>query len=129
MFVKNKGKMIIGVLAIIMCVSIILFSAQQFVNPYRSVSEVASDDNTLMNQHIQMIGNVVNGSIQTLSQDLTFKISDETSELNVVYSGATPQNFIEGGEVVVSGRLISGYTFEANKILTKCPSKFLQGTG
>ena len=72
-----------------------------------------------------MIGNVVNGSIQTLSQEITFTIIDETSELNVVYSGATPQNFIEGGEVVISGRLISGYTFEANQILTKCPSKFL----
>ena len=72
-----------------------------------------------------MIGNVVNGSIQTLSQEITSTIIDETSELNVVYSGATPQKFIEGGEVVISGRLISGYTFEANQILTKCPSKFL----
>jgi cytochrome c-type biogenesis protein CcmE len=124
MITKKKGLTIIGVLAIIVSVSIILFSAQQFVNPYRSVSEVDSDKDTYMNQHIQMIGNVVNGSIQTLSQDITFKITDETSELNVVYSGATPQNFIEGIEVVISGRLISGDTFEANQILTKCPSKY-----
>ena len=127
MFVKKKGKMIIGVVAVILCVSIILFSAQQFINPYRSVSEVTSDNNAFMNQRIQMIGNVVNGSIQTLSQEITFTITDETFELNGVYSVATPQNFIEGGEVVISGRLISGYTFEANQILTKCPSKFLQG--
>jgi cytochrome c-type biogenesis protein CcmE len=124
MITKKKGLTIIGVIAIVASVAIILFSAQQFINPYRSVSEVASDDNTYMNQHIQMIGNVVNGSIQTLSQDLTFKITDETSELNVVYYGATPQNFVEGVEVVISGRLISWDTFEANQILTKCPSKY-----
>jgi cytochrome c-type biogenesis protein CcmE len=124
MITKKKGLTIIGVLAIIVSVSIILFSAQQFVNPYRSVSEVNDDKDTYMNQHIQMIGNVVNGSIQTLSQDLTFKIADETSELNVVYSGPTPQNFVEGIEVVISGRLTSGNVFEANQILTKCPSKY-----
>ena len=73
-----------------------------------------------------MMGNVVNGSIQTLSREMTFKITDETSELNVVYSGASPQNFIEGGEVVISGNLISEDAFRANQILTKCPSKFLQ---
>ena len=54
-----------------------------------------------------MIGDVVNGSIQTSSQDITFTITDEISELNVVYSGATPQNFVEGVEVVISGRLMS----------------------
>ena len=52
MFVKKKGKMIIGVVAVILCVSIILFSAQQFINPYRSVLEVTSDNNPFMNQHI-----------------------------------------------------------------------------
>ncbi len=124
MFTKKRWLTIIGVLAIILSVSIILMSAQQFVNPYRSVSEVTGATSTFMNQQIQVIGNVVNGSIQTLNQDLIFKITDETSELNVVYSGATPQNFIEGIEVVISGRLISGDTFEANKILTKCPSKY-----
>lgn len=124
MFTKKRGLTIIGVLAIILSVSMMLLSAQQFVNPYRSVSEVAGATSTFMNQQIQMIGNVVNGSIQIVSQELTFKIGDETAELKVVYSGAAPQNFMEGIEVVISGRLISGDTFEATKILTKCPSKY-----
>ena len=66
----------------------------------------------------------MNGSIQTSSQDIIFKITDEISELNVVYSGATPQNFVEGVEVVISGRLMSDDNFQANQILTKCPSKY-----
>jgi cytochrome c-type biogenesis protein CcmE len=121
---KRKSLTIIGVLVIVVSVAVILFSAQQFINPYHSVSEVVSDKNTFMNKHIQMIGDVVNGSIQTSSQDIIFKITDEISELNVVYSGATPQNFVEGVEVVISGRLMSDDNFQANQILTKCPSKY-----
>ena len=124
MMLKRKNLKIIGVIVIVLSVVVILLSAQQFVNPYHSVSEVVSDKNTFINQHIQMIGDVVNGSIQTSSQDILFKITDEISELNVVYSGATPQNFVEGVEVVISGRLMSDDNFQANQILTKCPSKY-----
>jgi len=113
-----------GVLVIILCVSIILFSAPGFVNPYRSVSEIVGDTTTFMNRPVQMIGTIVNGSIQTRSQEITFKITDGKSELNVVYSGVTPQNFMDGIEVVIIGNLILTDTFKADEILTKCPSKY-----
>lgn len=124
MSAKRKVLTISGILVIILCVSLILFSASEFVNPYHSVSEVASDTANFMGQQIQMIGKVVNGSIRTVGGNMTFEITDGKSVLNVIYSGSTPQNFREGIDVVVIGNLISGDTFKANEILTKCPSKW-----
>jgi cytochrome c-type biogenesis protein CcmE len=71
-----------------------------------------------------MIGNIINGSIQQQGQELVFEITDGQSILDVSYSGATPQNFMDGIEVVLAGSLIDEDTFEANEILTKCPSKY-----
>ncbi len=124
MSAKRKAFMIFGILVIILCVSLILFSASEFVDPYHSVSDVASGATSFMSQRIQMIGKIVNDSIRTVGGDITFKITDGQSELNVIYSGPTPQNFKEGIDVVVIGNLISTDTFKANEILTKCPSKY-----
>lgn len=108
-----------GVFAIVACVALILFSASEFVNPYLSVTEARGN----MDQQIQVIGEVVHGSIRT-SSNLNFQITDGESTLNVIYSGAPPQNFIEGIEVVVIGRMSTEDTFNANQVLTKCPSKY-----
>ncbi len=124
MFTKRRILTISGVFVIILCVTIILFSAPGFINPYYSVSEVSGDTTNFMNRHVQMIGNITTGSIQILSQDISFKITDGKSVLDVIYSGATPQNFMDGIEVVIRGNLIMTDTFKANQILTKCPSKY-----
>lgn len=116
---KKNILMVTGVFAIITCVALILFSASEFVNPYLSVTDARGSQN----QQIQVIGEVVNGSIRT-SSNLNFQITDGESTLNVVYSGAPPQNFMEGIDVVVIGRMSSESTFNANQVLTKCPSKY-----
>ena len=77
-----------------------------------------------MNRHVQTIGNVTTGSIQILDQDISFKITDGISALDVVYSGATPQNFRDSVEVALAGSLMLEDTFKATEILTKCLSKY-----
>lgn len=126
MFTKRRILTISGVIVIILCVALILFNALGFVDRYRSVSEVAEDTINFMNRHIQIIGNVTTGSIQILGQDISFQITDGTSVLDVTYSGATPQNFVDSVEVVIAGSLISENNFKATEILTKCPSKYEQ---
>ena len=113
-----------GIVAIVLCIALILFSASEFVNPYRSVSEISNNTANFVGQHIQMIGEVVNGSIRTIGENMTFEITDGESVLTVVYSGSTPQNFQEGIDIVAIGSLISTDVFKAHEILTKCPSKY-----
>ena len=124
MITKKKVLMMSGILVTALCVYLILVSAAGFVNPYISVSEVSADTPGFLGKHIQMIGKVVNGSIQVQGGDATFQIADENTALNVIYAGATPQNFRENIDVVVIGSLISENIFNAQEILTKCPSKY-----
>jgi len=122
--VNRKVLTVTSIVLIIAFTSIILYSASTFTNPYYTVSEVTADPAGFTGRRIQMIGQVVNGSIWIGSGTLQFKIAEGGSELIVIYSGSMPQNFQEGISVVTVGNLVSENTFQATQILTKCPSKY-----
>ena len=56
----------------------------------------------------------------------SFELSDENNNiLYVVHNGVKPQNFEHTEKVVVLGKFSSDKkTFEADKVLVKCPSKY-----
>jgi cytochrome c-type biogenesis protein CcmE len=70
-------------------------------------------------------GTVVDGSLKQGGNQLEFAIKDPngSAQIPVVYSGAVPDPFREGREVLVKGELDSG-RFVGNEMTTKCPSKF-----
>lgn len=53
-----------------------------------------------------------------------FELFGEKGNLPVAYSGAIPDLFKPGGEVVVKGRLGPDGVFRADRLLTKCASKY-----
>ncbi len=58
---------------------------------------------------------------------LRFTVSNELGggeKLAVVYKGVVPDGFKTGAEVVVEGQYSTSGVFSANKLLTKCPSKY-----
>jgi cytochrome c-type biogenesis protein CcmE len=70
-------------------------------------------------------GTVVDGSLEDRGDKLEFAIQDPngSAQIPVVYSGAVPDPFREGREVLVKGELERGQ-FVGNDMTTKCPSKF-----
>lgn len=72
---------------------------------------------------VRIMGKVEEGSLIKNDEKVTFKISDLKNSLIVVYKGLLPPTFIEGGEVVVEGKIDKGQ-LEASTILVKCPSKY-----
>ncbi len=62
------------------------------------------------------------------AKELRFQVRDtaKTAFVNVVYrEGLKPDTFAEGQGVVVSGKyLAASKTIEADKLMTKCPSKY-----
>ena len=70
-------------------------------------------------------GTVVDGSLKERGDSLAFAIQDPngSAQIPVVYSGAVPDPFREGREVLVRGELEGGH-FVGNEMTTKCPSKF-----
>ncbi|WP_313799436.1 cytochrome c maturation protein CcmE [Cytobacillus sp.] len=58
--------------------------------------------------------------------ELTFEIVDEesSSPLPIIYKGVKPDNFSEDVIVIVEGFIKDNGVFEAEKVQTKCPSKY-----
>jgi cytochrome c-type biogenesis protein CcmE len=77
----------------------------------------------------QLTGKVQSGSVRTTSDGVSFRVRDRdgATSVPVTYSGAVPDPFKEGREVIVTVRK-EGATFvgERDSLVTKCPSKFTE---
>jgi cytochrome c-type biogenesis protein CcmE len=77
----------------------------------------------------QLTGKVVNGSVRDTSSGVDFRVRDRngTASVPVTYSGAVPDPFREGREVIVTVRKQgAGFVGERDSLITKCPSKFTE---
>jgi cytochrome c-type biogenesis protein CcmE len=75
----------------------------------------------------ELTGKVMTGSIERGGAELRFRIRDRdgSHSVPVRYTGAVPDPFREGREVIVSGELRGGtFVAERDSLVTKCPSKF-----
>jgi cytochrome c-type biogenesis protein CcmE len=80
---------------------------------------------------VRVAGVVVAGSIarDSSNQVVRFQISDsKATAMPVIYSGVVPDIFQSGAQVVVEGKLGSNGIFQAQTLLTKCPSRFQAAT-
>ena len=59
---------------------------------------------------------------------MNFIISDGKQSMAITYSGVVPDIFNVGIQVVVEGHYGGVGTFQAQTLLTKCPSKFTAAT-
>lgn len=94
-----------------------------------TVSELGQCTHCL-GQIVRVEGTVQWGSIQrdNTMQQLAFVISDGKQSLPVVYTGVVPDIFNVGIQVVVEGHYSGQGAFQAQTLLTKCPSKFTVAT-
>jgi cytochrome c-type biogenesis protein CcmE len=75
----------------------------------------------------EVTGKVVKGSVRRQDDVLHFRVRDRTGSASVPvrYTGAVPDPFREGREVIVTGKLQEGVLVgERDSLVTKCPSKF-----
>jgi cytochrome c-type biogenesis protein CcmE len=105
-----------------------LFLAAALVYTSFSASTEASKPSQIEpGRSYELTGKVVKGSISRDGEVLRFRIRDRDGRASVPvsYTGAVPDPFREGREVIVSGELKDG-TFQAERdsLVTKCPSKF-----
>jgi cytochrome c-type biogenesis protein CcmE len=94
---------------------------------FSASTEAAKPSQLKPGRSYEVTGKVVNGSISHRGDELLFRIRDRngTRSVPVAYTGAVPDPFANGREVIISGRL-RGHTFvgERDSLVTKCPSKF-----
>ena len=124
---KKNLKFLIGGLAVAAVVVYLAVSgAREGMLYYLTVSEFNGKVSTLGDQGVRVSGKVVKGTIKkdSINLDIDFVITDGKEQLPVSYHGIVPDIFGDGIEVVVEGKYLSGGSFQATSLLTKCPSKF-----
>jgi cytochrome c-type biogenesis protein CcmE len=96
---------------------------------YLTVSELVLDPQAHTGQNLNVMGIVEYGSLKETPETKVFELRDENNEnfkVHVEYTGSLPSSLAEGKRVSISGTMVSGSTFEANKIITRCPSKYME---
>jgi len=94
---------------------------------YMTVSELKGCITAVCtSQSVRVAGVVQAGSIvrNDQTQTVKFVITQGRQTLAVVYNGIVPDIFRPGIEVVVEGHYTGHDPFQAQTLLTKCPSKF-----
>jgi cytochrome c-type biogenesis protein CcmE len=97
---------------------------------YMTVSEL-EHCTTCSAQSVRVAGIVQAGSVtrNDAQEQITFTIVDGKQTLPVTYSGVVPDIFRPGVQVVVEGHYNGqAAPFNAQTLLTKCPSKFQSAT-
>ena len=122
---KISGKYVVAGILLIFSGFLAYDSLSNYINPYLSVTSVVRNIDQYRGRSIQVMG-VVQFDTFDRGNDGTirFAINDGTEAIGVVYTGALPQNFDEGKDVVVVGSLDGDDTVDARQILVKCPSKY-----
>lgn len=127
MKLKSVIKVVIGVIVIGGGIGYFVYQAMQSSwSYYYSVDEFAGGSDAVKNSSLRLAGKV---KVGTVSKDmslmqLSFVLAGSHNEIPVLYKGVVPDNFAEGIEVVVEGRLDPSGTFNAQMLITRCESKY-----
>ena len=95
---------------------------------YQTPSELLERGEEAIGQQVRLGGLVKEGSVSGPATDLTFIVTDGTSEITVHSSSAPTSSFREGVGAVVEGRLAGSGVFEATRVLVKHDENYVAPT-
>ena len=111
-------------ITLVLSVFLILKSLEENVVYFQSPTEIKVLSE-IKKKKIRVGGMVKNDSISLVSGDVQSVITDFKNEINVTYSGAIPNLFMEGKGVVAEGFLKDKNFFLATKILAKHDENYM----
>jgi cytochrome c-type biogenesis protein CcmE len=85
---------------------------------FRTVSEAVKERPNEGTDRLRLMGAVVEGSRQTVSDGVSFEVTDGVARVRVLHHGDPPELFKDGVPVVCEGRW-SGEVFESDRIMIK----------
>lgn len=95
---------------------------------YLTVDEYHGRLESLAGERVRVSGEVVADSEiwDAQATRLEFKVQDADGQhdLQVVYYGPRPDNFHRATEAILEGSMTAHGTFQADTLLTKCPSRY-----
>ena len=123
---KRKIRLVVALSAAVLLACALVYTSVLSSSEAVTPSDLAT---ATVGTSYQLTGKVVDDSIRTTSDGVDFRVRDRdgTTSVPVRYSGAVPDPFREGREVIITVRK-EGTTFvgERDSLVTKCPSKFTE---
>jgi cytochrome c-type biogenesis protein CcmE len=118
------GCLVLGVAGYLMASSI-KETGVYYLTPAELTSKIQADP-SFTNAGVKVGARVVPGSIQRDpgGKQYSFKVTDGSQVMPVVYRGIAPDTFTDSVDVVVAGRMGSDGTFQATELLAKCASRY-----
>ena len=111
-------------ISLILTVFLILKSLEENVVYFQSPTEIKALSE-IEKKKIRVGGMVKSDSMLINAKEVKFIITDFKNEINVIYSGAVPNLFVEGKGVVAEGYLKDKNFFLATKILAKHDENYM----
>jgi len=124
---RTMAKALVGILVIGGGVGYFMIQTMQSSWAYYySVDDFSTTSPAVQEHSYRLAGRVKPGSVQRDLENVTlrFTLAGAESELPIEYQGVVPDNFVENREVVVEGRLGTTGTFRADRLMTRCESKY-----
>ncbi len=113
---------------LVLAVGYLMFTSAQSTSAsfFDTVSELEARSDSIDGELVRVGGDVVQNSIEFdgVAGPVYFEITDGESTLAVAYDGQVPDIFDEHIQAVVEGTYHADGIFQADTVLTKCPSRF-----
>lgn len=121
-------KIAIAAAVLVLAVGYLMYTSTQSTSAsfFDTVSELNARADANDGQLVRVGGDVVQDSIDIdgVGGPVYFEITDGEGVLAVTYDGQVPDIFDEHIEAVVEGTYHKDGVFQADTVLTKCPSRF-----
>ena len=115
---------LLGMLALGAAVALVLTAISDSLVYFYSPTDIVSQ-RIPEGRRMRIGGLVEEGSVKKDGKMVTFKVTDITNALPVVYAGILPDLFREGQGVVVEGRMEKDGQFHASEVLAKHDEKYM----
>jgi cytochrome c-type biogenesis protein CcmE len=125
----RKGKrltLIIGALTVLsIAAGLVLFALRDNIVFFYTPSELAQK-RAAPGARLRIGGLVKEGTVvKNAGRDVTFTVTDKTSDIDVSYTGLLPDLFREGQGVVADGTLGADGKFRADSVLAKHDERYM----
>ena len=124
---KVVVKILVGVVVISGGIGYFMYQVMQSSwSYYYSVDDFAANRAAVKNHSLRLAGRVKQDSIvrDLQKMSLNFTLEGSETELPIQYKGTVPDNFADDIEVVIEGRLDTAGIFQADRLMTRCESKY-----
>jgi cytochrome c-type biogenesis protein CcmE len=93
---------------------------------YKTITELGQMGDRAYNARIRVGGDIEDGSIQRVGNQVHFVLKQDDKKINVAYFGSDPlpDTFRSGAQALADGKLGHDGVFRASRIQAKCASKY-----